>query len=48
MSQPVHLNCESCLLLRLLQSADVGGKKLTNKKVCYWILRLARTRLSFA
>ena len=35
------------LLLRLLLSADVGGHVLAYNNVCYWILRLARVRLSF-
>jgi hypothetical protein len=35
------------LLLRLLLSADVGNITVANNNVCYWILRLARVRLSF-
>ena len=34
-------------MLRLLLSADVGGHVLAYNNVCYWILRLARVRLSF-
>lgn len=52
----MNTSCESTSTLELREqslavSAAIGRcwqQKLANKKVRYWILRLARTRLSFA